>query len=602
MRNIACVACLDPTRSVHTRTFLRAIEFFQQCLAGDATIRMYDDGADAAHAENVARTIVADQPDCVVGHFLSDAAYTAAPIYADANLTLLLPAATRTDLTNFATTFRVCDSEVDYVHWLIQQLNELNWRPRTLLPDETLHAQGLASELSKHLPMDIETGNCQIIIGRYEHCKLQIVMALEHQDDLPLTLLTDDAASEELCADLQALGVPLYQHQLLVAALRPVSVGPAAEKIEGLYQRKYHASPSCYFWETIAALQLATLTELPLHDTVDTVLGPVCFNTQRELALGQFSLLQCEADGFVTRVVKPAKEVAVVTTEFRQLLSARRLMLRQRSSNEDNNYGREATARWVRGFTGEMSDGVNSQQLAEQVTEFIPANLGGNPDLFYLHGGGMVYYDVSAFAPFLSHIAVTLKCRVVAFDYDKLPEHSPENSINTLMSLIEIQLTQCRHAPKIAGDSVGGLLALYTACQKFPGAFTELILIYPVLALHQQYPSYQSYGKDYLLDEEKMRWFLSLFRPYFRNHNFNPMELSAKQLQNLPPVRLFSAGCDVLHDEAVAFYSLLKTQEKKIQYKDFPYLPHDFCLYRGKLACAELAVNHITNCLLTIGN
>lgn len=600
-RKIACVACLDESRSIHTRTFRRAIELFQELVADDTIeLSLYDDSAEALQAARIAQTIVANQPDCVVGHFLSDAAHAAAPFYAEAGIPLLLPAATRSDLTQFATTYRVCDSETDYVRWLSAQMAALGWHPRHLICDDTLHAKGLSAQLAEQWPLDCDLGNCQVVIGRYDHCLRVVRAALASGQGLPPTLLTDDAASEQLCRDLVALPVALHQHQLLVAALCAQPVGELAEQIRLRYEQQYAEQPGSYFWETVAALQLASVAEFPHTRPVTTVLGCVRFNRQRELALGQFALLQCEADGFIERLVEPGlrplaagpADVAELAPEFRNVLSARRLMLRQRNDAAQD-YGRAASARWAASFSGELANGVQQRRVGAQVTEFFPGQDSHLPALFYLHGGGMVHYDVCVFAPFLSHMASTLNCRVVAFDYDKLPEHTAQDSIDALLARIEQQLSQCRQPPRLAGDSVGGLLALFAASERFAQRFSELILLYPVLALNQQYPSYQRFGQKFLLDAEQMRWFLSLLRSYFNQHHFDPLQLTDAQRRSLPSIRLFSAGCDVLSDEADVFVARNQSPDQVLTHHRFASLPHDFCLYHGKLLCVQQAVKQI---------
>ncbi|HSP23544.1 MAG TPA: hypothetical protein VLQ65_00070, partial [Saliniramus sp.] len=91
-RMIACVAFLDPARSVHTPTFVAAVEIARETILGpDTTIALFDDAADAATAQDVAHEIVAARASCVVGHFASAAAAAAAPVYRDAGIPLLLP-------------------------------------------------------------------------------------------------------------------------------------------------------------------------------------------------------------------------------------------------------------------------------------------------------------------------------------------------------------------------------------------------------------------------------------------------------------------------------------------------------------------------------
>lgn len=123
MTRLACVACMDENKSVHTTTWLRAIELAKEFLLPPAvTLALFDDNADAQKAAEVAQQIVAWGPDAVVGHFASSAAEAAAPLYAQHHLPLFLPAATAKHLTSYPTTWRICDNDEDYVRWLLPLL------------------------------------------------------------------------------------------------------------------------------------------------------------------------------------------------------------------------------------------------------------------------------------------------------------------------------------------------------------------------------------------------------------------------------------------------------------------------------------------------
>lgn len=158
--------------------------------------------------------------------------------------------------------------------------------------------------------------------------------------------------------------------------------------------------------------------------------------------------------------------------------------------------------------------------------------------MIYLHGGGMVYYSTEVFQPFLRTLATRLRAPVEAFDYLKVPEHTVEESVERLAA----QLTaRCRTltAPRIvlAGDSVGGLLALYLALRALPGVFSRLVLLYPVLDLETERDSYRAYGEGHFLDRDSMRLFKSALTPFFRSRHFDPLALPERDLALLPPVR-----------------------------------------------------------------
>jgi branched-chain amino acid transport system substrate-binding protein len=59
-----------------------------------------DDGCESRRATDVARTMIQNDARLVVGHFCSSASMAAAPLYADANVMMITPSATFSDLTD----------------------------------------------------------------------------------------------------------------------------------------------------------------------------------------------------------------------------------------------------------------------------------------------------------------------------------------------------------------------------------------------------------------------------------------------------------------------------------------------------------------------
>jgi acetyl esterase/lipase len=212
----------------------------------------------------------------------------------------------------------------------------------------------------------------------------------------------------------------------------------------------------------------------------------------------------------------------------------------------------------------------------------------------------MVYYDVSDFAHFLTALADKTQRPVVAFDYDKLPEATVEDSVKKLLRTIQEERLRYSDAPDLAGDSVGGLLALYMAAQYASKSYHELFLLYPVVSLNVQYPSHNHYGERFLLNSSTMRWFATMLRAFFNAQKFDPLRLTSAQANRLPPIQLFTAGCDVLHDEAIAFTQHATGLGMTIHHRCFETLPHDFALYLHKVPCAEHAVTDIIQ-TLTMG-
>ena len=278
MITIACVACLDPAISVHTPGFLRAVAL-ARALALPAGVRvdLYDDRASAEGGASAAQRIVADRPDVVVGHFASAAARAAAPLYARAGLPLILPAATRTDLTRHRGVFRVCDNDRDYVDWLCDAIG----RPiHAALSDGSAHGDSVVQRVRNAACFTpAEPADTVLLSGLYRP-----VVALAARTRARCLILTDDADTPSLAADLAAAGLDLDRTEVLIGALHRTPQGALARRI-----LKAEPAPGAYFWETIAALQVAAAHPRGTEAT-DTVLGPMRFDPRGEARPRAFAL------------------------------------------------------------------------------------------------------------------------------------------------------------------------------------------------------------------------------------------------------------------------------------------------------------------------
>ncbi|EPM69538.1 hypothetical protein A3SM_28795, partial [Pseudomonas syringae pv. actinidiae ICMP 18886] len=124
-------ALFDPADTPHARTFMRALAVARNCIPGLARVQWHflDDGANAARGAEVAQHMIDWQADVVVGHFSSDAAIIAAPLYQQAGIALLTPAATidRLTLEHF-NVFRFCPSDRQLAGDLVSWLASRQWQ------------------------------------------------------------------------------------------------------------------------------------------------------------------------------------------------------------------------------------------------------------------------------------------------------------------------------------------------------------------------------------------------------------------------------------------------------------------------------------------
>jgi len=284
-----------------------------------------------------------------------------------------------------------------------------------------------------------------------------------------------------------------------------------------------------------------------------------------------------------------------VNVEFGRLAVAREIMA-VRASTGSLAEDRANAERWISRFGGvaEPDDGASIDAGEDSVIIRPAQEATASPYVLYIHGGGMVYYSTATFQPFLRALANTLHAPVEAFEYLKAPEHTVEQSVERLGRHIAARCdTLGDRQLVIAGDSVGGLLALYLSLRVLPGVFSRMVLIYPVLDLQTERESYRAFGAGYFLDSGSMRLFKSILEPFFSARALDPFALSESDLARLPACSIVTSGCDVLRDEGLAWVGHLADRSVTLRHQHFPDLPHDFCLYARKLDSARSAVTEI---------
>lgn len=258
---------------------------------------------------------------------------------------------------------------------------------------------------------------------------------------------------------------------------------------------------------------------------------------------------------------------------------------------------RRDTSRWIERYRLPASDAVTVEDRRDgrgggwQV--FRPRDVTGTAEVFYLHGGGLVFYSLEDYGSLLAHWAATGACAVTGFDYPKAPEHGFEDILARVETAVAARLAELApSAPVVlAGDSVGAYMALWLARRRRPRRFTRLVLLYPVLDVDGQRPSYGVHGTGYPLTAEMMTWFQRLCRARGGAAVFDPFGLGPRDWEAMPEVRVFSAELDVLRDEAFDWVAYATARGHAVVHRHFADLPHDFCLYAGAVPEARAAAH-----------
>ncbi|HSP24883.1 MAG TPA: alpha/beta hydrolase, partial [Saliniramus sp.] len=268
-------------------------------------------------------------------------------------------------------------------------------------------------------------------------------------------------------------------------------------------------------------------------------------------------------------------------------------------------YGRAAAAAWVARTAAPIAPSVTVRPLGggHPGHEIVPPG-GGARTLFYIHGGGLVYYDSGVFLPFLATLAHDADLRILAFDYPKAPETETPVILASLEAALAAALerTLARRPGGdilIAGDSVGGLLALVFALGPLEGRFSEAHLIYPVAGAPADYE--RAYGQGHFLDESLMLWFRGFIAPLFDALGGAPVDLPSETLRRLPPVTIHVAACDILREEGLALASRCRDAGVLRQLVEHAGLPHDFALYGKAVPAAADGIAVIAEALIVEG-
>lgn len=200
-------ALFDPADTPHARTFMRALATARNLFPALADVDWHflDDGADHERGADVARAMIAWGADIVVGHFSSDAALGAAPIYRAAGIALLTPAATLDRLTlDHHNVFRFCPSDRQLARDLVRFIQQRGWQALHIAADDSAHGHALAKAITAaatqaglRRPEDHGQADVEVFAGRLRSSRAHWQARRAMGSRTPL-ILTDDAASPYL--------------------------------------------------------------------------------------------------------------------------------------------------------------------------------------------------------------------------------------------------------------------------------------------------------------------------------------------------------------------------------------------------------------------
>lgn len=270
---IGVSAIFDSSRTVHARTFLAAVNrFINTHETMGLRFIFEDDDASPEGGRRAARQLIARGADIVVGHFSSDAAGAALPLYEAAGIAVLLPAATKQDLvTGITHAFRLCPSDSNLMGLLARQLLEDDPAASVLIThDSTEHGESLARCLA-----GILDGSPLRVVSSLDHAEVVVYCGRLNNSIRYVNALPDSHRHRPVYLTDDALSSWFIQH---AAPLGNLSIVGLAATDPGL------STCETYYLESLAALQIASALshcDPPLDalqtKTFNTVIGDVQF-------------------------------------------------------------------------------------------------------------------------------------------------------------------------------------------------------------------------------------------------------------------------------------------------------------------------------------
>ena len=203
--------------------------------------------------------------------------------------------------------------------------------------------------------------------------------------------------------------------------------------------------------------------------------------------------------------------------------------------------------------------------------------------MVFYHGGGFVIGDIDSHEPYCAEAARQMDMPVISIDYRLAPENpfpaAPEDcEAATRWIADNIPCT----GMILSGDSAGGNLTVVTAMALRDAPASKPVVaqypIYPAVAEHEPWPSYQAFKQGYLLTEDSMDFFMS---SYAGDGSWR-VEPLHRDLAGMPPAVVITAGLDPLRDQGRAYSARLIEAGVRTTYIEAAGNIHGFiCLRKG---------------------
>lgn len=218
------------------------------------------------------------------------------------------------------------------------------------------------------------------------------------------------------------------------------------------------------------------------------------------------------------------------------------------------------------------------------------------PLLILYHGGGFALGDMETHENMARYFCEHASVIVVNVGYRLSPEHQFPKGVEdcyAVLCWVAESAQSLKGDPghiSVTGDSAGGNLSA-VMCQlardRCGPEIASQVLMYPsvTMALDADYESRRQFESGYFLGLEDMSWMSGM---YFDNQELQSKDISAspilaKNLSDLPPALIITAGHDPLRDEGKHYAERLESAGVQVEYRCFESTIHGFMSFAGLL-------------------
>jgi len=210
------------------------------------------------------------------------------------------------------------------------------------------------------------------------------------------------------------------------------------------------------------------------------------------------------------------------------------------------------------------------------------------PLVVFYHGGGWVLGGLDSYDPLCRALTNAGEFAVLSVDYRLAPEHPFPAGFEDAYAAADWAAT---HAGRlncdpdrlaVAGDSAGGNLAAavtIAARDRNGPSLDAQGLIYPGVAapgIHT-FESQSENAEGYFLEWDSVTWFYERYLADAADRrNVYAAPLLARDLSDLPPATILTAGFDPLRDEGEAYADRLAEAGVEVGHEAFPGMIHGF--------------------------